>query len=418
MNVSGTVRVPGDKSLSHRALILGTLAEGTSRVRGLLDAQDVRSTARVLAALGASIDWSGGDARVHGRGRRGLRAPRENLDCGNSGTTARLLAGVVAGHPFEARFVGDESLSRRPMKRIKQPLEAMGATVELERGDGLPMVVRGSDLHSVVWTTPIASAQTKSAVLLGALVAGVRVELHEPGPSRDHTERLLAAMGARVAADGGRVVLESGAHLAPLDMRVPGDPSSAAFFIALALLREGGDVELLDVGLNERRIGFFQVARRMGGDVSWETVSETAGEPVGTVRASASQLRATTIEGHEVPAMIDELVLVACLAARAEGITTVRGASELRVKESDRIAMVVRNLRAIGVRAEETTDGFVVEGSHAPLKGLVHAGGDHRIAMAFGVLGSAPGNDIAMDDRSCVAVSYPRFWNDLARLTR
>lgn len=418
MTVSGTVRVPGDKSLSHRALILGTLADGASQVRGLLDAQDVRSTARVLTALGASIDWSDGDARVQGRGRRSLRAPRGDLDCGNSGTTARLMAGVVAGHPFAARFVGDESLSRRPMKRIKQPLEAMGATVELERGDGLPMVVRGADLHPVVWTTPIASAQTKSAVLLGALVAGIRVELHEPGPSRDHTERLLAAMGARIAASGGTVVLEPEAHLAPLDMQVPGDPSSAAFLIALALLREGGDVELLDVGLNERRIGFFHVARRMGGDVSWEALSATAGEPVGAIRASASHLRGITIEGHEVPAMIDELVLVACLAARAEGITTVRGANELRVKESDRIAMVVRNLRVIGVRAEETTDGFVVEGSQAPLKGLVHAGGDHRIAMAFGVLASVAGNDIAIDDRSCVAVSYPRFWDDLARVTR
>lgn len=418
MTVSGTVRVPGDKSLSHRALILGTLADGASQVRGLLDAQDVRSTARVLTALGASIDWSDGDARVQGRGRRSLRAPRGDLDCGNSGTTARLMAGVVAGHPFAARFVGDESLSRRPMKRIKQPLEAMGATVELERGDGLPMVVRGADLHPVVWTTPIASAQTKSAVLLGALVAGIRVELHEPGPSRDHTERLLAAMGARIAANGGTVVLEPEAHLAPLDMQVPGDPSSAAFLIAVALLRDGGDVELLEVGLNERRIGFFHVARRMGGDVSWETMSATAGEPVGAIRASASHLRGITIEGHEVPAMIDELVLVACLAARAEGITTVRGANELRVKESDRIAMVVRNLRVIGVRAEETTDGFVVEGSQAPLKGRVQAGGDHRIAMAFGVLASVPGNDIAIDDRSCVAVSYPRFWDDLARMTR
>ena len=231
MRVSGIARVPGDKSLSHRARILGTLADGVARVGGLLDSQDVRSTASALAALGASIEWRDGEARIEGRGRRGLRAPNVNLDCGNSGTTARLLAGVVAGHPFDARFVGDASLSRRPMGRIKQPLEAMGATVELERGDGLPMVVRGGNLRPVVWQTPIASAQTKSAILLGALVAGIRVGVREPAPTRDHTERLLAAMGATVTSGDQGIVLESVAGLQPLDADIPGDPSSAAFLI-------------------------------------------------------------------------------------------------------------------------------------------------------------------------------------------
>ena len=225
MRVSGTARVPGDKSLSHRALILGALADGRSRVRGLLDSEDVRSTAGALTALGASIDWLDGEALIEGGGRRGLRAPNVNLNCGNSGTTARLLAGVVAGHPFGARFIGDASLSRRPMGRIKEPLEAMGATVELERGDGLPMFVRGGDLRPVVWETPIASAQTKSAILLGALVAGVRAEVREPTPTRDHTERLLAAMGASVTVRDQAVVLEPVAELRPLDVDIPGDPS-------------------------------------------------------------------------------------------------------------------------------------------------------------------------------------------------
>lgn len=418
MRVSGTARVPGDKSLSHRALILGTLADGPSRVRGLLDSHDVRSTAGALAALGASIEWHDGETRIEGRGRRGLRAPLGNLDCGNSGTTARLLAGVVAGHPFEARFVGDASLSRRPMIRIKQPLEAMGATVQLERGDGLPMVVRGGHLHSVVWQTPVASAQTKSAILLGALVAGVGVEVREPAPTRDHTERLLTAMGARVTATNQAIVLHSVVGLHPLDVDIPGDPSSAAFLMALAILADDGEVELRDVGLNARRLGFVDVLRRMGGDVSCTVERDTAGEPVGTIRARSSTLRGTTIEGSEVPAMIDELVLLACVAARAEGPTTVRGAQELRVKESDRIATVVRNLQGIGVRAEETSDGFIVEGSSTPLSGEVRTHGDHRVAMAFGVLGSLRGNDIRIDDRSCVAVSYPRFWDDLERLTR
>ena len=418
VSVARTLRVPGDKSLSHRALILAALADGRSQLRGLLESADVRSTAAALAALGVVIDQHDGETIIDGKGRRGLHAPHHDLDCGNSGTTARLLAGVVAGHPFRARFIGDASLSRRPMKRVKQPLEAMGAAVELERGDGLPMVVRGADLRPVVWESPVASAQTKSAILLGALVAGVRAEVIEPAPTRDHTERLLGAMGVNVRVGEGSVVLEPVARLAPLDFDVPGDPSSAAFLVGLAVLAEEGEVQLTDVALNERRTGFLEVVRRMGGAVSWSVERQSAGEPVGTIRAKASRLRGTGIEGRDVPAMIDELVLVACLATRADGTTTVRGAQELRVKESDRIAGVVQNLRAIGARAEETPDGFTVHGSRSPLRGLVRTRGDHRVAMAFGVLASLPGNDIAIDDPACVAVSYPRFWNDLERLTR
>lgn len=417
MKTSGTVHVPGDKSLSHRALILSALADGRSRIRGLLDSNDVRSTAGVLSALGVSIERRDGETHIDGRGRRGLREPALDLDCGNSGTTARLLAGVVAGHPFSARFVGDDSLSRRPMTRIKQPLEAMGATIELERGDGLPMLVRGADLHSVAWQNPVASAQAKSAILLGALVAGVRAEVTEPAPTRDHTERLLGAMGASVETDGGRVVIEAVARLAPLDFDVPGDPSSAAFLVGWALLADHGEVEVPGVALNERRTGFFEVARRMGGSVSSNVERDAAGEPVGTIRAKRSTLYGTTIQGADVPAMIDELVLLACLAARADGVTTVQGAQELRVKESDRIATVVQNLRAIGARAEETPDGFIVQGSRVALSGPVRTHGDHRVAMAFGVLASLPGNDIQIDDRSCVGVSYPGFWDDLRRLT-
>jgi 3-phosphoshikimate 1-carboxyvinyltransferase len=242
--------------------------------------------------------------------------------------------------------------------------------------------------------------------------------VHEPMPSRDHTERLLGAMGANVGGDGHHVVLEPVKRLSPLDFDVPGDPSSAAFLVALALLSDDGELEVVDVGLNARRTGFFDVARRMGAAISWEVERETAGEPVGTIRARSSSLRGTTIEGSDVPAMIDELVLLGCLATRADGVTTVRGAEELRVKESDRIATVVRNLKAIGARAEETTDGFIVQGTRATVTGQVHTHGDHRVAMAFGVLGMLPGNEIHIDDRSCVAVSYPQFWDDLERLTR
>ena len=418
MRVTGTVRVPGDKSLSHRALILGALADGQSRIRGLLESADVRSTDAALRALGVPVDQRSGETLIDGRRRRGLRAPDRDLDCGNSGTTTRLLAGVVAGHPFRARFIGDDSLSRRPMKRIKQPLEAMGASVQLERGDGLPMVVHGGDLRPIVWETPVASAQTKSAILLGALVAGVRAEVIEPQPTRDHTERLLGAMGASVRVSDRRVVLEPVERLTSLDFEVPGDPSSAAFLVGLGLLADHGEIVLPNVALNERRTGFLEVARRMGAAVSSSVEGDAAGEPVGTIRAKSSRLHGTTISGEEVPAMIDELVLVACLAARADGVTTVRGAHELRLKESDRIAAVVENLRAIGARAEETPDGFTVEGTRTPLGGVVRTRGDHRVAMAFGVLASLPGNQIDIDDRSCVSVSYPGFWDDLTSLVR
>jgi 3-phosphoshikimate 1-carboxyvinyltransferase len=304
------------------------------------------------------------------------------------------------------------------MKRIKEPLEAMGAAIDLERGDGLPMVVHGADLQPITWRTSVASAQTKSAVLLGALAAGVRVEVHEPAPSRDHTERLLAAMGASVRADQQSVALEAVSRLEPLDFDVPGDPSSAAFLVALSLLADEGELELRDVGLNERRIGFLDAARRMGANVSWTVERDVAGEPVGTIRARPSSLRGITVERSDVPGMIDELVLLACLAARAEGDTVVRGARELRVKESDRISTVVGNLRAIGAQAEETEDGFVVRGTRARFRGGVRTRGDHRVAMAFGVLARVRGHDIHVDEPASVAVSYPGFWTDLERLTR
>jgi 3-phosphoshikimate 1-carboxyvinyltransferase len=304
------------------------------------------------------------------------------------------------------------------MKRIKQPLEAMGASVDLERGEGLPMTVRGGALRPIVWETSTASAQTKSAILLGALVAGVRAEVREPAPSRDHTERLLAALGADVDSSDRRVTLQPVERLAPLDLAVPGDPSAAAFLTALGLLADDGEVVLRDVGLNERRIGFLRVVRRMGADVEWATEREAAGEPVGTIRARPSSLRGTVIEGADVPGLIDELVMLGCLATQAHGETIVRGAEELRVKESDRIASVVENLRAIGAMAEETRDGFIVAGKARALRGMVRTHGDHRVAMAFGVLSRIPGNDVRVDDASCVAVSYPQFWEDVERITR
>ncbi|MEP7066690.1 MAG: 3-phosphoshikimate 1-carboxyvinyltransferase [Gemmatimonadota bacterium] len=418
MTTSVEIRVPGDKSLSHRALIFSALATGRSRVRDVLQSADVHSTAGVLRALGVAVPPLGDDIIIDARGARAMLAPTRDLDCGNSGTTTRLMAGVAAGCDFRSRFIGDASLSKRPMRRVAKPLTAMGARVELESGDGLPMVVQGGALQSIVWTSETASAQIKSAILLAGVVGGVAMEVSEPSRSRDHTERMLRSLGAVVVVDGTRVRVEVIDVLAPLDVRVPADPSSAAFLLALATLSHSAPVSTPNVCLNPTRTGFLDVLRSMGALIRIDEGPEQGGEPTGTVRASHAELSAVSVEESQVPSMIDELPLLACVGARARGTTVVRGAAELRVKESDRIATVVSNLRSIGADAEELPDGLTVTGSTAPLRGRVITHGDHRIAMAFGVLGALPGNEIEVDDPACVVVSYPAFWTDLARVTR
>ena len=414
--MAGTVRVPGDKSISHRSLILSSLAEGESTVDGLLDSQDVRSTADVLRALGVRIPTLAQTIKIEGMGLRSLRLPRQALDCGNSGTTTRLMAGAVAGHPFSARFVGDASLSRRPMKRIAEPLSYMGAQFEFEHGDGLPMTVHGVDLRSVDWDTGGSSAQVKSAILLAGLVAGVEVRVTERSRSRDHTERMLRAMGADVENDGNQVCLRPGQRLRPLEISVPADPSSAAFFVALASLASDGELSLTDVCLNPTRTGFFEAIERMGGELEKEMVSSNAGEELGTIRVRPARLKATRIMSEQVPAIIDELPLLACVAAGAGVELEISGAAELRVKESDRIDTIVQNLRAVGAKVDELRDGLRVRPGRKELAGTIDPRGDHRIAMAFGVLSAASGNRITIKDRECVAVSYPGFWEDLRRV--
>ena len=419
LTVAGAVRVPGDKSISHRALICSALAGGDSRIRGVLESDDVRSTAGALRDLGADIGPLGPTMRVAGRGLRGLRPAPLPLACGNSGTTTRLMAGVMAGHPFATSFTGDASLSRRPMRRVAEPLRAMGARIDLTNGETLPMTVHGSTLRPVGWTTDKASAQVKSAILLAGLVGGIDVSVTEPELSRDHTERMLRSMGADVRVAGLTVSLAPvGAALSPLDTIVPGDPSSAAFFAALAALADAGTLELPDVCLNPTRTGFLRVLARMGAAVSVIDETEGHGEPVGTLRVAGAALTAVTVSAHEVPSLIDELPLLACLASRAEGETIITGASELRVKESDRIETVVSNLRALGADADELPDGMRIRGSRNSLAGRVVTHGDHRIAMAFGILGAIPGNDVTVDDPDCCAVSFPDFWEQLARVTR
>ncbi len=413
MKVAGTVRVPGDKSISHRALILAALAAGESRIRGILESEDVRSSAGVLRSLGAKIPELSSEFAVTGSGLRGLTQPRGALDCGNSGTTTRLMAGVVAAHPLSARFVGDESLSRRPMKRVAEPLTHMGAKFDFERGDGLPMTIHGMDLRSVDWDTKASSAQVKSAILLAGLVAGVEVRVTEKSRSRDHTERMLRSAGADVEADGNQVCLRPARALHPLDISVPGDPSSAAFFVALATLAGKGELLLTDVCLNPTRNGFIDVMTRMGASIEVLNQSESGGEVVGSLRIKPSILEDAVVSGNDIGSIIDELPLLACVAAGAGIELEITGAEELRVKESDRIAVVVQNLRAVGVDAEELPDGLRVHGARRRLSGTIDPRADHRIAMAFGILSPISGGDITVLHPECVAVSYPTFWKDL-----
>lgn len=413
MKVRGTVRVPGDKSISHRALIFASLATGESRVRGLLQSADVASTATVLRQLGVSIPELSDDFVIDGKGLRGLAAPRIALQCGNSGTTARLMAGVVAAYPFASRFEGDSSLSRRPMKRIAEPLIAMGAQVEFDHGDGLPMTIHGTSLSGIAWNTKSASAQTKSAILLAALVAGVPVSVRETGSSRDHTERMLAFLGVPISTGNLRVTSTPVLEIAACEFNVPADPSSAAYLVALANLADEGEVRLTDVCINPTRIGFFHVLQRMSGVVRFVGKRLIAGDDVSTVVASPARLTSAHVSAADVPSMIDELPLLGCVAAAAGANLEVTGAAELRVKESDRIATLVSNLRAIGADAVELPDGFRVRGGPRTFTGHVTTRGDHRIAMAFGVLAALPGNKIEIDDRDCVGISYPGFWDDM-----
>ncbi len=420
------IRVPGDKSISQRALLLSGLATGESRIRGLLASADPVSTAGAMRALGADIpafEAGVGEIRVQGCGLRGLKQPAQTLDLGNSGTGSRLLMGVLAGQPITVTLTGDASLRSRPMGRVTGPLSQMGARFDWpETEDRLPVTVRGGALHDVDLDLPVASAQVKSALLLAGLTGGVSVRLTEPGPSRDHTERMFIGAGVEVSTSllgqGRRVEMRSPPdRIDPLDLTVPGDPSSAAFFLLAALLGATDSIEIEGVGLNPTRTGVVGLLRRMGGDVALEETAVEGGEPVGVLSARTGTLRSCEVVREDVVTAVDELPIVAVAAARAEGVTRITGASELRVKETDRIRAMVTNLRALGVECEELEDGMEICGTDRPLSGRVDAFHDHRIAMVFGVLGAQKGNQIEVASRDCVDVSFPGFWELLDRVT-
>ncbi|WP_058834540.1 3-phosphoshikimate 1-carboxyvinyltransferase [Luteimonas abyssi] len=406
----GTLSVPGDKSVSHRAIMFAALAEGVSRIEGFLEGEDARATEAVFRRLGVSIDAPGPGRRVvHGVGLHGLRGVDGPLDCGNAGTAMRLLAGLFAGQAFDTTLVGDVSLSKRPMRRVTEPLARMGARIDTGEGGLPPLHIHGgTPLKGIEFETPVASAQVKSALLLAGLYAQGTTTVHEAQPTRDYTERMLAAFGWPIDFAPGHARLEGGHRLQAMNVIVPADFSSAAFFIVAATLIPGSELRLRRVGMNPRRVGLLHVLRLMGADIHAESADEQGGEPVADLVVRHAPLRGIEVPEEHVADMIDEFPVLFVAAACAEGATVVRGASELRVKESDRIGTVAAGLRALGIRVDETPDGATVHGG-APGGGRIDSHGDHRVAMAFAVAGQMASAPVRIDDIANVATSFPGF---------
>src|SRR5213592_1897056 len=419
MKVQGVVRPPGDKSISHRAVMLAGLARGASELEGLLTGADVKSTARVLRQLGARVSSvrEGGNVTVHASR---ISHPASRLNCGNSGTTARLMLGILAGQPFAATLTGDASLRRRPMQRVSEPLRAMGAEIQEKGGDALPLTIRGGRLHALTYTTPVASAQIKSALLLAGLTGNVGVTIREPYRSRDHTERLFVHLGLGLHERAGAIVYEpSGRPVVPsFRLSIPGDASSAAFLVAAAVLAEGGELVIENVGVNPTRTGFLVVLERMGAHVERVNLRDEGGEPVADLVARPAALRGTEVSAAEVPTLVDEVPVLAVLASRAAAVseTVFREVGELRVKESNRLELIAANLRAVGVEAEARGNDLFVCGTTRRPSGRIETARDHRLAMAFAVLGTLPGADVWLSERASVGISYPRFFADLRHI--
>jgi 3-phosphoshikimate 1-carboxyvinyltransferase len=414
----GSVQVPGDKSISHRALLLGAIAEGTSRVDGFLPAADCLATLEAVRALGVDLEeHSPTSLTVHGVGLGGLQEPDKVLDCRRSGTTMRLLAGLLAGQQFLSVLSGGAQLRRRPMARVVEPLQSMGAAVLGRDGGRLPpLAIQGGNLRGIDYALPVASAQVKSALLLAALYARGTTKLSVPGPARDHTERMLAAMGAALETGEGTVEIEPGQRLVPVDVTVPGDVSSAACLMVAATLLPGSEIRIEGVGVNPTRTGLLDIMRAMGADLTMGGEQVMGGEPVARLSVRGTELRGVEVGGDLVVRAIDEFPILAVAATQARGETIVRDAAELRVKETDRIATTVRELQRLGAEIEPRPDGFAVRGP-TPLKGAaVHSHGDHRLAMALAVAGLVARGETVVEDTACIADSFPDFIGILASL--
>jgi 3-phosphoshikimate 1-carboxyvinyltransferase len=414
--LSGNPIIPGDKSISHRALLFGGIAQGITQIKGLLESEDVFSTWKSLENMGIQISKSSEQVHVFGKGKYGLKKPAKSIDCGNSGTTMRLLIGILSGQPFETTLTGDSSLSKRPMRRIADPLTQMGARFELRENNFSPVQTFGNpNLRGILYDLPTPSAQLKSALLLAGLYANGKTSLGGKVASRDHTERLLPHFGVQIEQKTDHISIEGNQALHSASVQVPSDFSSAAFWLTAAAIIPESILELQNISLNPSRIGFLQALRRMGADIETQMTSSFP-EPIGTIRIRNTPLQATTISEEEVPSLIDEIPLIAVLACHAEGKTQVQGAAELRVKETDRIEAVAANLRAMGGRIETFSDGFVIEGPQILQGGKINSFHDHRIAMAFSIAALRAKGPTEILHSECISISYPSFYQSLCTL--
>lgn len=413
----GTVTVPGDKSISHRAVLFGSIAKGITRVEGFLQGADCLSTISCFRRLGIDIENEAGIVTVHGKGLHGLQTPTEVLDCGNSGTTTRLISGILSGQKFPVTLTGDASIQKRPMGRIIKPLTQMGAQITSERGDGCaPLHIQGGSLHGIHYQSPVASAQVKSAILLAGLYAEGETAVTEPTLSRNHTELMLKGFGADISSSGTTASIRPVSELYGQEITVPGDISSAAYFLAAGSLIPNSEILIQNVGINPTRAGIVTVCNAMGADLTLLNERVVSGEPVADLLIRTSQLKTTTIEGAIIPTLIDELPVIALMACFAEGTTVIRDAAELKVKESDRIQVMVDNLTAMGAHVEGTDDGMIIEGGH-PLHGaVVDSHLDHRIAMTFAIAGKLASGETEITGAECVNISYPTYYQDMEML--
>ncbi|MBO8162989.1 MAG: 3-phosphoshikimate 1-carboxyvinyltransferase [Brevibacillus sp.] len=417
--IEGTIRVPGDKSISHRAVMFGALAEGTTRISGFLPGADCLSTISCFRRMGISIEQDGDSVTVEGKGWYGLSEPHQRLDVGNSGTTIRLMAGILATQPFHAVLEGDESIAKRPMRRVVGPLREMGARIDgRQNGEFTPLAIRGGKLKGIDYRSPVASAQVKSAILLAGLQAEGTTSVVEPHVSRDHTERMLKAFGIDVRCEGTRVSVSGGQTLQGREIVVPGDISSAAFLIAAVMMVPNSSLVIEQVGINPTRTGIIDVVRAMGGRLEIVNERLVNEEPVADLHVFHSELNGTVIEGELIPRLIDEIPVIAVMATQAKGTTVIRDAQELKVKETDRIATVVSQLTKFGAKVTPTDDGMIIEGG-TPLSGAeIDSLGDHRIGMAMAVAGLAATGETTIANAEAINVSFPGFADLLARITK
>ena len=418
-HLRGEITVPGDKSISHRSVMFGSIAKGTTKIHNFLEGADCLSTISCFRNMGIEIENKNGIVTVHGNGLRGLKAPNCVLDCGNSGTTTRLISGILAPQHFDVTLTGDESIQKRPMKRIMEPLSLMGADITSDHNNGCaPLTIRGKQLHGIHYHSKVASAQVKSSILLAGLYADGETTVTEPKLSRNHTELMLRFFGADVKTAGTTTTVHPADELYGNKIHVPGDISSSVYFVAAGLIIPNSEILIRNVGINPTRDGLIRVCKAMGADITLLNENHEYSEPTADILVRTSNLRGTVIEGDIIPTMIDELPTVALMACFAEGTTIIRDAAELKVKESNRIAIMVQNLTAMGADVEETEDGMIIHGGKSLHGAVIETKKDHRIAMTFAVAALAADGETEILDAECVDISYPEFYRDLAVLAR